>query len=145
MLVGPSKRARLSARLRRSALDRALAAGADPAASPTVAVRAAQLGAPSPRARSAAGLESIALAASADRGPARIQPSRPAVRANRERLLDLAALLRRSGPLYAQGVAMLELVLIDGCGPAYTDRRGEALTRELELARLSLCGAGWGS
>jgi hypothetical protein len=35
---------------------------------------------------------------------------------------------------------MLELMLSDGTGPAYTDRRGEGLARELDLARAALAG-----
>jgi hypothetical protein len=55
-------------------------------------------------------------------------------------VLDLAATLRRGGLLYARGVAILELVLIDGTGPTYTDARGEGLARQLELAGSSLGG-----
>ncbi len=60
--------------------------------------------------------------------------------ANRAELMRLAHTLRRGGLLYARGVAILELVLIDGTGPAYTDARGEGLARQLELAGASLGG-----
>jgi hypothetical protein len=60
--------------------------------------------------------------------------------ANRQRLLDLTTTLRRGGLLYARGIAILELVLIDGTGPAYTDARGEGLARQLKLAVASLGG-----
>jgi hypothetical protein len=60
--------------------------------------------------------------------------------ANRQRVLDLAATLRRGTLLYARGIAILELVLIDGTGPAFTDARGEGLARQLELAGASLGG-----
>jgi hypothetical protein len=70
----------------------------------------------------------------------RVLPRRRAVEANRPRMLELAATLRTSGLLYARGIAILELVLIDGSGPAYTDARGEGLARELELAGASLGG-----
>jgi hypothetical protein len=55
-------------------------------------------------------------------------------------LLELASTLRRGGLLYARGIAILELVLIDGRGPAYTDTRGEGLARQLELAGAALGG-----
>jgi len=69
-----------------------------------------------------------------------VVPRRRAVEANRFALLDLAATLRKGGLLYARGIAILELVLIDGTGPAYTDARGEGLARQLELAGASLGG-----
>jgi hypothetical protein len=47
-------------------------------------------------------------------------------------------MLRNDAPLYARGVAMLNVVLTDGTGPAYTDRRGDTLTRQLQIARDSL-------
>ena len=50
-LLGPSAAVRITARLRRSMLDRALTDGTDLAASPLLAARAAQLGSASTRAR----------------------------------------------------------------------------------------------
>ncbi len=134
----PGPRARILARWRRASLDRALAHGEDPAASAALAARTTQLAAPPTRARIAAGLERMALEVEAPLAPFAVAPSRPAVRANRDALLDLAALLRLDRPLYARGIAMLRLVLVDGTGPAYTDRHGEALRRELDLARATL-------
>jgi hypothetical protein len=130
----------LVARLRRATLDQALVEGADPVARPLVAARAAQLSTRSARARLAGGLERLALAGEEPPGRVRVAPSRSAVLANRADLLDLAGVLRRGGALYAQGVAMLELVLIDGTGPAYTDGRGEGLSRQLSAARTLLAG-----
>ncbi len=137
-LFCPGLGARMVARWRRASLDRALAQGEDPAASAALAARTTQLSAPASRARIAAGLERMALDAEARRPPFAVAPSRPAVRANRTELIELAAWLRRDRPLYARGIAMLRLVLIDGTGPAYTDRHGEALRRELDLARATL-------
>jgi hypothetical protein len=65
-------------------------------------------------------------------------PSRAAILGNRSDLLELAAMLRRDRPLYGRGVAMLNVILTDGTGPAYTDRSGDALTRQLQIARASL-------
>ena len=67
-------------------------------------------------------------------------PSRAAILGNRSELLELAAMLRRDRPLYARGVAMLNVILTDGTGSAYTDPSGDALTRQLQIARASLAG-----
>ena len=98
-LFGPRLVVRLRARARRLKLDRALAAGADPSASPLLAARAAQLVDPTTRQRIAACLEQFAF--TADRPPGRVQtlPLRSAVRPNQEALLELARMLR-SGQLY---------------------------------------------
>lgn len=138
-IFAPSAVTRLSARARRLELDRALAEGADPASSPVLAARAAQLVGRANRYRLAAGLEHLALTADAPRRPFRTAPRRGAVQANRTALMNLAGTLRRGGLLYARGIAILELVLIDGSGPAYRDARGEGLARQLQLA-----GAGMG-
>jgi hypothetical protein len=88
----------------------------------------------------AAALEHLALTADAPPRLFRTAPARASVAANRSGLLELASTLRQAGLLYARGVAILELVLIDGAGPAYTDRRGEGLARQLNLARAGLGG-----
>jgi hypothetical protein len=132
--------ARLLARARRFPLDRQLADGADPAQGAQLAARAAWLARPATRALIARGLERMAQADELSPGRWGVTPSRPAARENREQLLALASLLRSDRRLYARGVAQLELVVIDGTGPAYRDHRGEALARELELARAALAG-----
>jgi hypothetical protein len=139
-LFEPTLITRLRARARRLELDHALAGGADPASSPLLAARAAQLVASGARHRLAAALERFVLTAEAPPARVRVLPRRRAIAANRARMLELAATLRTSGLLYARGIAMLELVLIDGSGPAYTDARGEGLARQLELAGASLGG-----
>jgi hypothetical protein len=139
-VLSPSLRARVIARLRRWELDHALADGADLAGAPLLAARAAQLVSPASRYRIAAALERIALMNDAQRGRLRTPPLRSAVRANRDELLRLAATLRDGGLLYARGIAVLELIVIDGTGPAYTDSRGELLARRLRLAADGLSG-----
>jgi hypothetical protein len=139
-VFAPSLTTRLRARARRMELDRALAEGADPAASPLLAARAAQLVARANRYRLAAALEHLALTADAPLRPWRAAPRRAAVVANRRDLMELAGTLRRGGLLYARGIAILELVLIDGSGPAYSDTRGEGLARQLQLAGSGLGG-----
>jgi hypothetical protein len=119
-------------------LDRALAAGADPAASRQIAARTAQLGSTLMRTRIADQLERLALSADKPRSRLRILPSRAAMLGNRSEMLELADILRQDRPLYARGVAMLKVILTDGTGPAYTDQRGGALARQLQVARASL-------
>lgn len=137
-LLRPSAVVRIAARLRRHRLDRALTDGADPAASPLIAARAVQLGSPSVRRRIADGLERLVQSADSPRGRVRILPSRAAMHANRLELLEFAGMLRGDRPLYARGIATLALLLTDGTGPAYTDRRGNALAHHLQIARASL-------
>jgi hypothetical protein len=137
-LFEPTPLTRLRARLRRMELDHALAGGADPSSSPLLAARAAQLVSLAARHRLARSLERLALASGAPATHWHVTPGRHAMRANQWQLLDLAATLRKGGLLYARGIAILELVLIDGTGPAYTDARGEGLARQLELAGATL-------
>jgi hypothetical protein len=55
-------------------------------------------------------------------------------------LLELADTLRRDIPLYARGLAMLNVSLTDGTGVTYTDHRGRALARQLASACATLAG-----
>ena len=138
-LFEPSLLVRLRARARRLKLDRALAAGADPSASPLLAARAAQLVAAT-RQRIAARLEQLAFTAERPRRHAQTLPLPGAVRPNQESLIALARTLRREQLSYAHGIAMLELILWDGTGPGYTDPSGERLARQLALAAQGLTG-----
>ena len=148
-LLAPSLWVRMVARLRRTSLDRALIAGADPSSGGLVAARALQLTSAACRARLAAGLELLTVAAERPvRRPVgrravagHVVPSRAAVLANRAELLDLARVLRDKVPLYARGLAIIELLVTDGSGPAYTDSKGDVLARYLRLSRAALAGA----
>ena len=139
-LFEPRLVVRLRARARRLKLDRALAAGADPSAAPLLAARAAQLVDPSTRQRIAAYLEQFALTANRPRSRVKTLPLRGAVRPNQEALLELARTLRHGQLQYARGIAMLELILADGTGPAYTDPTGHGLAHQLALAVHGLTG-----
>ncbi|MFZ0042513.1 MAG: hypothetical protein WAK93_14470 [Solirubrobacteraceae bacterium] len=139
-LLRPRLLTRLAAFVRRSKLDRLLSEGADPTSTTQLAARAAQLARRSTRANVATGLEHMALTVDDPPSHVRIRPSRQAALANRSTLLDLAAVLRRNEPVYARGIARLRLLVTDGTGPAYTDRRGEALAHALALAACDLAG-----
>lgn len=139
-LFEPRLVVRLRARASRLKLDRLLAAGADQSASPLLAARAAQLVDPSTRQRIAACLEQFAF--TVDRPSSRVKtlPLRGAVRPNQEALLELARTLPHGQLQYARGIAMLELILADGTGPAYTDPTGEGLAHQLAMAVQALTG-----
>ena len=131
-LLSPGLAVRLLARLRSNSLDRRLSAGADSSRSGLLAARAAQLGRRGTRFAVARGIEKVAFARERPLRRYSVLPARTAVSLNRPALLDLAAQLRRPGALYVRGIAAARLMLVDGTGPMYTDRRGEALAAELE-------------
>ena len=137
-LLAPGLGARMLARLRGASLDRRLAAGADASRSRLLAARAAQLGRRGTRLTIARGFETAALAPERQVRRFGIPPARTAVRLNRPALLDVAEELRDPGVLYVRGIAAARALLSDGCGPLYTDRRGEALAAALQEVRTLL-------
>jgi hypothetical protein len=136
----PSPLARVFARLRGRALDRALIDGADPAAGPQLAAHAARLTARSTRARVARTLERLSGTASEPPRLWGVLPSRRAIAANADELRALAVLLRGTSPLYAQGIAMLRILVSDGTGPVYTDPDGQVLAEQLFGVRRAIAG-----
>ncbi len=135
----PRALARITARLRASSLDRALIAGAEPAASSALAARATTLTSRRTRLLIAEGLEH---ALSAGQGPQRrwwaVSPRSPLL-ANDAAVRELAELLRGDAPLYAPGIAILNGLLTDGSGPAYRGRPQHA-ARLLDEARTAMVG-----
>jgi hypothetical protein len=136
----PGPVARLAARVRSRSLDSALAGGADPAATPQLAARAARLTARPTRLQIARALERLARTERQPDGRWRVLPFTAAIRANAPELRALAAVLRGPAPVYARGVAMLRLLVTDGTGPAYSDREGGALAMQLRDARAAISG-----
>jgi hypothetical protein len=134
----PGVTAKLAARVRRDALDRALIEGADPAATGQLAARVARLTSRSMRREVASGLDHLAHAGPGAGGRWRLRPSRAAAAANAPELHALAARLREPGPLYARGIAMLSRLLTEGTGPAYNDSRGDLLAKRLRDARVAM-------
>jgi hypothetical protein len=114
-------RDRMSARWRPARLDRALAEGAPPESSPTLALRARRLTALDRRRTLAGALRRIVREALEDarvsRG--RIRPDRTGVQAAREELTSLADGLADPRPAAAHGVAQAWLLVTDGTGPLY--------------------------
>jgi hypothetical protein len=123
-------------------LDAALAGGADPCESPTLAYRAARLTSRRSRERLAASVDGV-LAAAARPSPglsSAVRPCREEVVSAASLLIELRKLLRSTAPVYCRGVAMIRGLLHDGGSPLYSpDRRG-ALKRELEVILSALEG-----
>ncbi len=139
-VLEPSRPAKLAAMVHSGSLDRALAGGADPAASRALAARTAILSSRRTRKELAEGLERLARAGHEPMRRWWALDPREALRANGSELLALAQLLRGSQPLYVRGLAILYLLLSDGTGPAYEGDEA-ALTETLGEAHAALRGA----
>jgi hypothetical protein len=122
---------RLRVRCSHEALDQALAAGADPAASRDLALRARQLTRRDEREATAAALEeAIADAIRPPRGlTARVPVQAAQVLAARPFLARLARELREVQLPRAQGVACARRILADGTGPLYAPAPAGELAR----------------
>jgi hypothetical protein len=135
---------RLHARLRASALDRSLAMGADPNASPALGCRAQQLTGGFKRKRLADAVRR--LRADASKPPSRGWSS--ALPLNRGELLAADPLLAeieaqlREGVVYCQGVVRLDLLLTDGASSMYAGSGPGRLVAELEAVLDGLEGRG---
>jgi hypothetical protein len=138
--VRPELRTRVRARLRRSALDRLLAAGEPPWASRELSWRATELTSRGERCAIADQIEGLAdevMEPPRPRGAA-VPLDREGVRASRELLLELADDLRRAEAIRAQGVALLRVLLRDGGSPLYLPGETRALQIALLQARAAL-------
>ncbi len=121
--VNASPLLRLRVALNRIRLAQALAAGADPTASPELALRARQLTAPREVRTCVKGLERILREAGATpwRGMTPEAPlQREAILAARPFLLNLLERLRETDTPRPAGVARTLLLLVDGCGAVYS-------------------------
>jgi hypothetical protein len=126
--------------LRRGSLDRSLAAGKDPGASPELSRRARQLTSRRSRAGLAASIRNLLEAAEErPRGFTSAVPiQRREVLRERQMLLQLAADLESDDELYARGIALAERILIDGGSPVYVDSPDGALHGALVHAHAAL-------
>jgi len=138
------------ARSQAARLDRALAEGASPEASASLAARAAQLtsmqvrrdlAASVRRILGAAGQPASPVAAQAPLGSAR--PPRVPLRTARisqsaPLLAGLASRLLAPGPVPARGVAMVARLLADGAGPLYREAARDDLGALAERAAAAL-------
>jgi hypothetical protein len=126
--------------LRRGSLDRSLAAGTDPAASPALSRRARQLTSRRSRAGLATSIRDLLDAAEErPRGFTSAVPiQRRAILRERQLLLQLAADLDSQDELEPRGIALVERLLIDGGSPVYVDRPEGALHGALVHAHAAL-------
>jgi hypothetical protein len=123
---------RLVARVRASALDHEVAAGASPEATVPLAVHAGRLCRPAQRRLLAHSLTRIVAASDAPvRSRLKAPVSRRAVQGARPELAALAGRLSASGPVDVHGVARVRTLLADGTGPLYQPTPPERLRREL--------------
>jgi hypothetical protein len=133
----PSLLARLRALPHRTALDRALAAGIDPLATPAIAARADVLR--SRREREALASAIYLMLKDANHPPPMFTPrvpvARDAVQRSRPELLALAAELRQAADVSPRGVATTRLLVADGTGPLYTNAGSRALGAAVLRAR----------
>jgi hypothetical protein len=125
---------------RATEFDRRLAAGENPWTSEALALRARRLTTPRSRARVARGLTSVLRSAGNDapRFTAAVHPNAPDVLDGQAVIVSLERRLRGPGPVAAQGVAIIRLLLIDGNGPLYRPSDAEALRSRLRAAAAAL-------
>jgi hypothetical protein len=115
-------RLRVRVSLYRRRLDRQIAEGRDPAASPDRALRARQLTNTAARRRLARSLRRVVADADPSRGlplGSALPVCRAAIFGRGEGLLGLAEALERSGPVNPCGVARTLALITDGAGPLY--------------------------
>jgi hypothetical protein len=111
----------------KASLDRALADGVRPNASPALELRAERLSRPSVAAEVGDELRAIVTRAhSAPRPGIRVEACRDAVLAIEHEMRLLASRLEASNPVSVIAVAKVNVLLSDGTGPLYyPDPRGE--------------------
>jgi hypothetical protein len=136
----PSLRDRMTAQWRPARLDRALAEGVPPEASPALALRAHRLTEPDRRWSMAGALRRIVREADGNCRPRlrRVNPNRAAVRAARESLGRLADTLDDPGPVAAHGAARAWLLMTDGTSPLYNPRSRTTLVADAARAMREL-------
>jgi hypothetical protein len=133
----------IQAALMRRRLDAELARGADPAGRPGLAARAHRLRTQRSREDMAAAIEDVIR--EADRPPrlsAAAPINRPAIRAARAELTDLAQQVRARPDAPARGLALVRLMVMDGASPLYGREPAEALLVTVGEARRALLGVG---
>jgi hypothetical protein len=120
--------------------DHRLADGEDPWGNAELTLRARTLTTARNRARLANGLTGVLRSAGngAPRFTAAVRPSPPDVLEGQSMIASLERRLRAPGPVAAQGVAVIRLLLIDGNGPLYRPSDADALCSRLRTAAAAL-------
>jgi hypothetical protein len=125
-----SLRLRVRVSLHRRRLDREIAEGRDPAASPDRALRAGQLTEATARGRLARSLRRVVADTDPSRGlqlGSAVPVCRAAISGCGGSLLGLADALERSGPVNPCGVARTLALITDGIGPLYNPTPQQSL------------------
>lgn len=130
-------RARVSARLRGAALDRALAEGSVPEADVALTLHASRLISPTVRRRLARVLRAIVESSRQPARPLSGWPGPHVAQAGSD-LLALAERLERPEPVAARGVARVRLLLGDGGGPLHVPRDAHGLVQAVRDAFAAL-------
>jgi hypothetical protein len=140
--IRPSLALRLRVRWNAAQLDSALADGADPAASKSLALRAQQLGDPKHRARIARSIERVLELAERGRASqlsftrAPFQPER--IEHNRPQLTELADRLEAVDSPPVKGLAMANLLVEDGTAALYAHAPSDPLRPAVEAILAAL-------
>jgi hypothetical protein len=126
--------------LRRGSLDRSLAAGADPAASPELARRASQVTSPRFRTGLAASIRNLLDTAEEPRRPltSAVPIQRQEILGERTLLLELAADLESGDELKPRGIVLVERLLTGGDSPVYLSSAEASLHEALSQARAAM-------
>jgi hypothetical protein len=133
---------RMRTRWQRRRLDEQLGDGTDPASSPELTLRAAQLRSYAIRSQLAdRAVNVVDEAARPERLGIRLQPHRAEIRDSADELLELARRLRAEDPVSTRGAAKAALLLSDGAGPLSPDS-GEPLRPVVSRARRLLDPSG---
>ena len=134
-------RDRVLARIRATALDAELAAGASPESGVALALHAGHLCRPSQRRLLARSLTQVAaVVETRDRSRLKVPVCSPAVRNARGELQAVVERLVAAGPVDVRGVALIRNLLADGTGPLYRESAPDQLRNELRGA-LAAMGA----
>ena len=140
--IRPSVALRLRVRWNAAQLDAALADGADPGASRSLALRALQLADPRHRARIARSIDHVLELTERDTAPrlsltrAPFQPER--VERSRPQLTELADRLEAVDSPSVRGLAMANLLVEDGTGALYVHEPSDPLRPAVEAILAAL-------
>jgi hypothetical protein len=141
----PGPAVRIRTRWRRNRLDEELALGADPAASPELGLRAAQLRSSAGRSRLANALvEALGDARGPNLGAFTIKTRRQheAIRECADDLTALVVRLRDDQPIAVRGAAITARLLNNGASPLHRDN-GQDLQHAIRAAQVALNATGW--
>jgi hypothetical protein len=136
----PGVLARVRRRLRRDGLDRAIAAGANPASSHDLAARSSELVGDEVRSATAAEIEAVVAQADEPPHPRRLSAAVPLARAALEEarplLTGLVLDLREGDHVTPRGVAQARALIRDGGSPLYAGIGPGSARLEIAVTRI---------